>query len=374
MSANPQRIEEHLRALYLKAEQDLVDAISYKRSKGLIDYAEQAALHRVQRILAGLQDECWRYVPVMVESEFYVHHPAAARLPESVVKHMTGYFNAEALTTEQTAVVQILTSNLMGSIIQAANTAQHSAVAAIGRLNSDEFRRAGLARAAEMEAAGGGTWSSAKQMVAQLRADGLTAFVDKSGKQWGLRTYCSMITRTTTRQAENLAILTRDPKQDLFQISSHGTTCPACAPYEGRVYSKSGKNPDYPPLSAAFGKIDTDSPDSLLNSYLGIHPNCLHTLMPYTTYGLTDAQIQWDKTFSSFRSNPPDRDPRSNAQIEAYRKQQAGRQKYLRLLQEYQKYRIALGDRVPKTAQTFLKHRLANDEKYQNWKSLYDRL
>lgn len=183
-----------------------------------------------------------------------------------------------------------------------------------------------------------------------------------------------MVTRTTARQAENLAILTRDPEQDLFRISSHGTTCPACAPYEGRVYSKSGTNPEYPPLSAAMGKIDADSPDSLMNSYLGIHPNCLHTLTPYSTIGLSDAQIQRDKTFSSFHSNPPSRDPRSEAQIEAYRKQQAARQKYLRLLQEYQQYRIALGDKVPKTAQTFLKHRLANDAKYQNWKELYSRL
>lgn len=374
MPASPQRIEEALRAVYLKTEHDLVDAIAYKHSKGLIDYSEQAALERVQQTLANMQDACWRYVPILVESNFYVAHPDAARLSESAAKHMAGYMNAGALTVEQTAVAQILTSNLMSSILDASRHAEISADYAIGRLSEDTFRRVGIARAAEMEAAGGGAWNTAKQMVTQLRADGLTAFVDKSGRRWSLSAYCNMVTRTTARQAENLAILTRDPEQDLFRISSHGTTCPACAPYEGRVYSKSGTNPEYPPLSAAMGKIDADSPDSLLNSYLGIHPNCLHALTPYSTIGLSDAQIQQDKTFSSFHSNPPSKDPRSEAQIEAYRKQQAARQKYLRLLQEYQQYRIALGDKVPKTAQTFLKHRLANDAKYQNWKELYSRL
>lgn len=81
MPASPQRIEEALRAVYLKAEQDLVSAIAYKHSKGLIDYAEQAALERVQQALAAMQDACWRYVPVLVESNFYVWHPDAARLP-----------------------------------------------------------------------------------------------------------------------------------------------------------------------------------------------------------------------------------------------------------------------------------------------------
>lgn len=84
-----------------------------------------------------------------------------------------------------------------------------------------------------------------------------------------------MVTRTTSRQAVNVAILTKNPEQDLFKMSKHGTTCPVCAPYEGRVYSKSGENPDYPPLSAIFGKIDRAGPEALTNSYLNIHPNCL---------------------------------------------------------------------------------------------------
>lgn len=374
MPANSDRIQENLRQIYLKAEQDLLNALSYKRSNGLIDYAEQAALQRVQQILIQLQDDCWRYVPILIESNFYVQHPDKARLAETVGKHLAGYLNAGALTSEQTAIAETLTASLMSRVIEASHQAVLSAHMVIGRLHEDQFRKAGLASVAQMEAAGGGVWSTANQMMSQLRADGVTAYVDKAGRRWGLYAYCSMVTRTTSRQAENVAVMTRDPEQDLFQISSHGTTCPACAPYEGRVYSKSGENPDYPPLSAVFGKIDAAGPSSLLNSYLGIHPNCQHVLMPYSTVGLTKEQIERDKVFSSFRSNPPSMDTRSAEQIGAYRKQQAGRQKYLRMLQEYQKYRMALGDKVPKTAQTFIKHKMYNDETYRNWKEQYSRL
>lgn len=374
MPANPRRIEEALRAVYLKAERDLLDAISYKRSNGLIDYAEQAALERVQRILIDMQDACWRYVPILVESNFYVQHPEKARLAESTMKHLYGYANAGALTIEQTAIVETLTANLMSSIIEASHQAELSAHSAIGRLHDDQFRKAGIASVAQMEATGGGTWKTVSQMMTQLRADGVTAYVDKAGRRWGLYAYCNMVTRTTSRQAVNVAILTKDPEQDLYKMSSHGTTCPVCAPYEGRVYSKSSKNPDYPPLSAVFGKVDASGPSSLLNSYLNIHPNCLHTLTPYSTVGMTRGEIERDQVFSSFHSNPPTFDPRSDQAIKAYREQQAGRQKYLRMLHEYQRYRMALGDKMPRTAQTFMKHKLAGDETYRHWKELYDRL
>ena len=75
-----------------------------------------------------------------------------------------------------------------------------------------------------------------------------------------------MVLRTTTRQAEVLSVLTRDPEQDLYKISAHNTTCKLCAPLEGRVYSRSGTDPDFPPLAAAFGKVDKVGPDTLANA------------------------------------------------------------------------------------------------------------
>ncbi len=166
-------------------------------------------------------------------------------------------------------------------------------------------------------------------------------------------------------------MLTADPEQDLYKISSHSTTCPLCAPYEGRVYSRSGTDPDFPPLAAAFGKVDPAGPDDLSNSWLNIHPNCLHVLLPWTDAGMTEQEIAELKRKSSFATNPPDVDPRTEKQRRLYREQQRARQRELDTYKQWERYRLALGDKVPKRWETFARHKAAGDEVYKKWLQEY---
>ena len=254
-----------LRALFLRAERRIIDEITRKRAAGYVDYAEVAALERVQKILQDMQDECWDYVPEMVEKIFYRSDKDAA-----------GYRNARTLSAPQIAAVNQLSYNLLGEIAEASETAYKTVQGfyTIARLEADSYRRAALKQVAAQEAAGYGWTQTSARMAQELKNQGITAFADKAGRRWTLSDYCNMCARTTARQAEVAAVLTRDD-WDLWQIVKIGSTCPVCAPLEGRVYSKSGTNPDYPPLSLAFGKVDPAGPDDLANTYLNIHPNCL---------------------------------------------------------------------------------------------------
>ena len=180
-----------------------------------------------------------------------------------------------------------------------------------------------------------------------------------------------MVLRTTTRQAEVLSVLTRDPEQDLYKISSHNTTCKLCAPLEGRVYSRSGTDPDFPPLAAAFGKVDKAGPDTLANSWLNIHPNCQHVLIAWTPAGRSEEELRGIKDFSSFTTNPPDRDPRTEKQIEAYRLKERGRAKWLADYRQFERYRLTIPDATPKTFAAFQRHKQADDEKYKAWEKAY---
>ena len=99
-----------LRMLFLRTEQGLINEITRKRNRGLVDYAEVAALERVQRILQGMVDESWDYVPKMVERIFYQSG-----------KDVSGYQNARVLTASQTAIVQQLSNNLLGEITEASD-------------------------------------------------------------------------------------------------------------------------------------------------------------------------------------------------------------------------------------------------------------
>lgn len=366
---------QRLISLYLKAETDIINEIGRLRTLGLADYHAAAALERVQAILRNLENDCWRYVPRMVEAQFYVNHPEARRPqeePETPEKHLLAYQNARVLTGEQTDIVQRLVMNLLGQITQADVTALSGLESMlIGRTEPDVFRRVGLERTAGMQSAGRGVYKSLPGFVEQLRREGVTAFVDRAGRRWSLHTYGSMVLRATSRQAEILAVLTENPDHDLYQITRHGTTCPLCAPLEGRVYSRSGLDPDFPPLTAAFGKMDPAGPDSLANSWLNIHPNCLHQLRRWTPMGRSEEEIQKIKEFSSFEKNPVTRDPRSQKQIDAYREKERSRARWLRDYRQWEKYREALGNGVPKRFETFQRHKRAGDEKYKGWLAAY---
>lgn len=364
---------QKLIAVFLKAETDIINEIGRLRTMGLVDYHAVAALERVQAILRRMESDCWEYVPRMIEKQFYVRVPEARRIAgETAAKHAAGYANAAALSGEQWSIVDNLTRQLMGEITDAAMTAMTTVQSAVlGRIEPDVYRRVGLEQVAAQQAAGRGVSKAVPAFVEQLRREGVTAFIDRAGRKWSLHTYCSMVTRTTSRQAEITAVLTADPEHDLYMISSHGTTCRLCAPFEGRVYSRSGTDPDFPPLSAAFGKIDPSGPDTLANTWLNIHPNCLHVLLPWTAAGRTPEEIQKIRDFSDPKKNPFTVDPRSKKQIEDYRKKENARRRWLERYRQWERYRLTLGDRVPKTYQTFERHKLAGDEKYKEWERLY---
>ena len=349
-----------MRMLFLRTEQELIHEITRKRNAGYVDYAEVASLERVQRILQNMVSESWSYVPTMIETIFY--HSA---------KDAAGYRNARALTSVQTAMVQQLSNNLLGELTEASEGAFKSIqkLYTIGRLEADPFREIALKQVLSQEAAGSGWVGNSAKMAQEMQNRGIPAFVDKAGRQWSLRDYSNMAVRTTARQAEVAAILTADD-YDLWQIVKIGSTCPVCAPLEGRIYSKSGTNPDYPPLTLAFGKVDKSGPDELSNTYLNIHPNCLHALVKYTTIGKTDKQIQKDKDFSNPEKNPLNHDPRTKKQIKAYQDKVKARQKLIRDRKQHRDYRAALGNEVPKDFAKFQEMKYNYPEKFEYAKGL----
>jgi hypothetical protein len=352
-------VTAYMRMLFLRTEQEIINVINRKRSVGHVDYAEVAALERVQKILQSMIDQSWAYVPTMIEKIFY-HSD----------KDASGYSNARKMTetfsAPRIAIIQQLTDNLLGELTEASETAYESVrkVYTIARLEADPFRETALKQVLRKEAAGTPWINSSQAMVQEMQNKGITAFVDKAGRKWSLQSYGNMAVRTTARQAQVAALLTADD-YDLWQIVKVGSTCKVCAALEGRVYSKSGMNPDYPPLSLAFGKVDPDGADDLTNTYLNIHPNCLHSLVKYTTIGKTEKQIQKDKDFSNPEKNPIDRDPRTKKQIKAYREKERNRQRLLRDMRQHKEYRAVLGEEVPKDFAKFQKMKYTEGEKIE---------
>ncbi len=107
--------------------------------------------------------------------------------------------------------------------------------------------------------------------VAALVQDGGVGFVDSARKRWQLRTYAEMAVRTQTREAVVQGSIARMASHgiDLARVSTHGSACPICQPYEGRLVSLSGDVTEYE------GEAVMDAAE-----VPPFHPNCAHALQP----------------------------------------------------------------------------------------------
>ena len=97
---------------------------------------------------------------------------------------------------------------------------------------------------------------TARGWIAEATAEGLEngipALVDKAGRNWSVEAYAQMVLRSNERQmvtaVQESAFNEFDV--DLVEISSHLGARPKCAPYQGRVYSRSGTSTKFPALSS----------------------------------------------------------------------------------------------------------------------------
>jgi len=90
--------------------------------------------------------------------------------------------------------------------------------------------------------------------------------VDKNGaeRSYEVDSYAELVARTKLIDAATTATIdtAREVGADLVQVSSHNTLCDVCKEFEGKIYSLSGQDSDFPQLE--------DEPP--------YHPNCMHSL------------------------------------------------------------------------------------------------
>ncbi|GAF85061.1 unnamed protein product, partial [marine sediment metagenome] len=91
-------------------------------------------------------------------------------------------------------------------------------------------------------------------------------FVQAGSRKFSPSYYAEMVTRTKFHDAQSIAALAQanNYDTDLVQVSSHNTKTPICLPFEAKIFSVSGKDKRFPPLTET-------SP---------YHPNCLHLMFP----------------------------------------------------------------------------------------------
>lgn len=174
----------------------------------------------------------------------------------------------------------------ISALVDDASKSFGDALTLVGRnvrsITTQAFQREIRARIAE----GVVTAETRKQIVAgvkqQLRDRGLTALVDRGGKNWTLDRYADMLARTKLREARNTGLGSKmlENGQDLVQVSINGSDHEACADWEGKILSMTGK-------TDGFDTVDQATSDGLF------HPNCKHTVNPIEPK-LAERTFGWD--------------------------------------------------------------------------------
>lgn len=119
---------------------------------------------------------------------------------------------------------------------------------------------------------------AAQDALDKFAAKGITSFIDKAGRRWEMASYVEASVRGSTGRAAIMGHIDRQQElgRDLVVISDHPSECPKCRPWEGKILSLSGNDPNHTSLSTA------------ISSGL-FHINCKHTLTGYIP-GLTKVE------------------------------------------------------------------------------------
>lgn len=98
-----------------------------------------------------------------------------------------------------------------------------------------------------------------RETIAEMSKKGIPAFVDKNGREWSPEAYVDMDIRNTAKNAALAAEFASldELGQDIILVSSHSGSRPLCAPYQGKLYSRSGKSGT---ITDAKGKTYTYTP------------------------------------------------------------------------------------------------------------------
>jgi len=143
------------------------------------------------------------------------------------------------------------------------------------RTVEDQYRKV-VAETVDKVTTGVATRLEASQAALNRFANrGISGFVDSAGRNWDITSYSEMAIRSASGRAaiQGQKDRMQENDRDLVVVSDHDEECPLCRPWEGRVLSISGEDPNYPPLFEA-------EEEGLF------HPNCRHSLGAYI-HGLT---------------------------------------------------------------------------------------
>lgn len=343
--------------IYREAQTRLAEIVTGNYGAGTRTYYN-SVLKQLERLMKQLEAETGQYISTEIPRQY-----------KKALDDTYAYFKRNNLQMKRpdmfshihSDAVSELANEMRYHINQGISIAGRRVMRYLDTARDNALRQAGLRSAALKAAAGQTVADMQKDLMQRLANDGFLTVQYGTGKrayQVGLDSYAAMVARSTTREAGNLARENQltENGYDLLMMTEHYPTCEACAVLQGRVYSISGRDKRFPPLSRAFP-----------SGYRNVHPNCRHVM----TYWIEEMQSPEEIRAALARSNAPFTDNRSDEEIALYSKQQADSRRMRADRSQFERYRQRLGEDAPKSFHTFRRIKNADGQKWKEMQEKY---
>lgn len=335
---------EQMQRTYRTGVLEVLARLEYLVSRGRSETHARAALGEAKGVLAELDEYADNWIEENIPAAYRDGWDAGLdstlyETPETI-KAAVQYADFAKLHKQ---AIEVIAYNMQDSV--------KAATATMGRKVDDVFRRVGLQETQRRLFTGEAIRDTVGQMKERLVLSGMDSFRDKAGRIWRLDNYCTMVARTTTREATTLGTLNRASAggYELLVVSEHQPTCEICAPLGGVVFSLSREDRRYPRW----------------NGEIPAHPNCLHTVSVYIERYDSLAEQRRERSQRDLTV-----DNRTEAEKAAYDAIQTGNRKQNELRRQYERYRARLGDEAG-TIQSFAKSKRADSDRWYEMQQLY---
>jgi Phage minor capsid protein 2 len=142
---------------------------------------------------------------------------------------------------------------------------------------------------------------AAQVILDEFAVRGITVFRDRAGREWDLAAYAEMATRTASSRMHLLLYLQAMGPAGFGLVLVYPLTtlppCGHCAPYVGRILSLNGSSiGEQVSVTDADGTLRTERVVSSLEDAVAnglLHPNCRHSLMPFTNGAYIPPADSW---------------------------------------------------------------------------------
>lgn len=212
-----------LQQVYRNGVLSILERLEFLVSRGRSDAAARAALRDAKATLVQLDQFADRWIEENIPAEYRKGWDGAVGATLIAdLEGVRGQIRYADFAHLHRQAIEVIAYNMQDAVKAATTT--------MGRKMDGIFRRAGLEATMQRLFTGETIKETAGIMKERLVLSGLDSFTDKAGRVWRLDTYCTMVARTTTREATTLGVLGRAGAggYDLLRVSEHAPTCEIC--------------------------------------------------------------------------------------------------------------------------------------------------